>query len=122
MIFFIIIIQQLTSSLRENSLSPKSHMFGMSHGFLFCNYISLLSLFWLLDCLNFVPETPFCLVSVSFGHLPIIVIKAFLFPGTAVCFRLISHFSALGHVFIQSLFPFSSEGAYLDAKRYSLCY
>lgn len=45
----------------------------MSHGFLVCNYNSLLPLFRLLDCLDFVPKTPFCLVSVPFRHLPIIV-------------------------------------------------
>lgn len=45
----------------------------MSRGFLVCNYNSLLPLFRLLDCLDFVPMTPFCLVSVPFRHLPITV-------------------------------------------------
>lgn len=78
----------------------------MSRGFLVCNYNSLLPLFRLLDCLDFVPKTPFCLVSVPCRHLPIIVQRLPCVSGRAVCFRLISPFSALSHPFVQRICSF----------------
>lgn len=78
----------------------------MSRGFLVCNYNSLLPLFRLLDCLDFVPKTPFCLVSVPFRHLPIIVQRLPCVSGRAVCFRLISPFPALSHPFVQRICSF----------------
>lgn len=82
----------------------------MSRGFLVCNYNSLLPLFRLLDCLDFVPKTPFCLVSVPFRHLPIIVQRLPCFLA-GQCVLGSSHPSQPRDILLcREFVPFSGEG------------